>query len=161
MMFRRILKSSTRTAAALAAGTLLCGLPGAAFAEGRVAVVTTEIIYPGETVLERQLKEVPITNPNLNGGYASSVGQVVGMITNRTLLPGRTIPVSGLREPFAVKRGANLRLHFQIGNMVISAAGSPLQDAAVGDVIRVRNLDSGVIVNGTVMADGTVQVMAK
>ncbi|MGC3970575.1 MAG: flagella basal body P-ring formation protein FlgA [Pirellulales bacterium] len=30
-----------------------------------------------------------------------------------------------------------------------------------GDVIRVRNLDSGVIVSGTVMADGTVEVMKK
>jgi flagella basal body P-ring formation protein FlgA len=31
----------------------------------------------------------------------------------------------------------------------------------VGDVVRVRNIDSGVIVNGTVMRDGSIQVMAK
>ena len=117
MMFRRIMKSTPGMAAALAVVALLCALQDMAFAEGRVAVVTTEVIYPGDTVLERQLKSVPITNPNLNGGYASSVDQVVGMITNRTLLPGRTIPVSALRVPFAVKRGASLRLHFHIGNI--------------------------------------------
>jgi len=54
-----------------------------------------------------------------------------------------------------------VRLTFSIGNMTISAAGSPLVDAAVGDVIRARNLDSGVIVSGTVMSDGTIHVVAK
>ncbi|MGV8938411.1 MAG: flagellar basal body P-ring formation chaperone FlgA [Allorhizobium sp.] len=161
MMFRRIMKSKTGMVAAMVAMPLLCMLPGVASAAGEFAVVTTEIVYPGEELLARQLEEVPVTNPNLNGGYARSISEVVGMISKRTLLPGRTIPVAGLREPFAVKRGAGLRLIFNIGNMVISAAGSPLQDAAVGDVIRVRNLDSGIIVNGTVMANGTVQVMAK
>lgn len=161
MMFRRI-TGSKRTPVVLATIALaLCAGADFVAAESGYAVVPTEIIYPGETVSAHQLEEVPITNPNLAGGFAGSIPEVVGMISKRTLLPGRTIPVSGLREPFAVKRGSNLRLTFTIGSMTISAAGSPLQDASIGDVIKVRNLDSGVIVSGTVMADGTVQVMAK
>lgn len=143
------------------ATSLLFGSAAAAVAAGGYAVVPTSIIYPGEEIFATQIQEVEVTNPNLAGGYAQSVDQVVGMITKRTLLPGRTIPVSALREPFAVKRGTNLRLTFTIGNMLISASGMPLQDAAVGDIVKVRNLDSGVIVTGTVMADGSVQVMAR
>lgn len=133
----------------------------AAQAQGGYAVVPTQVIYPGEEVPEHALEMVEVTNPNIARGYAETKAQVVGMISKRTLLPGRTIPLSGLRESFAVKRGANLRLTFQIGAMTISAAGTPLTDAAIGDVIKVRNIDSGAIVSGTVMADGTVQVMAK
>ena len=92
---------------------------------------------------------------------AQSIAEVEGMISKRTLLPGRTIPVASLRPPYAINRGANVRLTFSLGNMTISASGTPLADASVGDVIKVRNLDSGVIVTGTVLADGTVQVMAK
>jgi flagella basal body P-ring formation protein FlgA len=33
-----------------------------------------------------------------------------------------------------------------------------LQDGAVGDVIKVRNSDSGVTVSGAVQPDGTVRV---
>ena len=102
-----------------------------------------------------------MTNPNLAGGYARTREEVVGMVAKRTLLPGRTIPVHGLREAFAVKRGTGVRLTFAIGNMLISASGTPLTDASVGEVVKVRNIDSGSIVSGTVMADGTVQVMAK
>ena len=125
------------------------------------AVVPTSIIYPGQEIAPSQLDAVEVTNPNLVGGYAATVDQVIGMISKQTLLPGRTIPLAALRAPFAVKRGGQLRLSFSIGNMVISATGMPLQDAQIGDLIKVRNLDSGVIVSGTVMPDGTVQVLAK
>ncbi|MEB2848240.1 flagellar basal body P-ring formation chaperone FlgA [Endobacterium cereale] len=126
-----------------------------------MAVVPTRIIYPGEEISPGSLNTVEVTNPNLAGDYAQTVEEVTGMITNRTLLPGRTILVSSLRIPYLVKRGTSVRLTFGIGNMTISASGSPLQNGSVGDVIRVRNIDSGLSVSGTVMADGTVQVMAK
>ncbi|MDI7863401.1 flagellar basal body P-ring formation protein FlgA [Rhizobiaceae bacterium n13] len=161
MMFRRT-RHTTGKVFALA---LMIALPlvSAASASGDRghAVVPTAIIYPGEVVNAGRLEEVKVTNPNLSGDYARSIGEVIGLISTRTLLPGRTISVSSLREPFAVTRGSNVRLTFTIGNLLISAAGSPLMDASIGDVIRVRNLDSGIIVSGTVMADGTVQVVAK
>jgi flagella basal body P-ring formation protein FlgA len=126
-----------------------------------MAVVPNQIIYPGQEIPAFAVKEVEITNPNLAGGFASSVGQVIGMISTRTLLPGRTIQLSALRPAYTVKVGQPVRLFFNVGNMTISASGSPLDNASIGDVIKVRNLDSGITVSGTVMADGTVQVMAK
>ncbi len=125
------------------------------------AVVPTTIIYPGDTISSAQLQEVEVTNPNLAGDYAKSVSQVEGLVSKRTLLPGRTISISALREPYTVTRGSNIRLVFQLGQMTISAAGSPLEDGATGQMIRARNMDSGVIVSGTVLADGTVHVRAK
>ncbi|WP_200844193.1 flagellar basal body P-ring formation chaperone FlgA [Rhizobium sp. 18065] len=159
MKFRRKIGNAIR-AVALAAASVIGFGACAAFAQG-TAVVPTQIIYPGETISAAQLNEVEVTNPNLTGDYARTKAEVVGMVSKRTLLPGRTIPSSGLREAFAIKRGASVRLTFAIGNMVISAAGTPMVDATVGEVIKVRNIDSGTIVTGTVMADGTVQVMAK
>ncbi len=156
MMFRR---AGTVKTAALA--MLLTGAAGIAQAAMGSAVVPTSIIYPGEQITASRVEEVDVTNPKLAGGYAQKVSEVEGMVSKRTLLPGRTIQLSALREPFAVTRGANVRLTFQLGALMISAAGSPLQDAAIGDVIRVRNLDSGVIVSGTVMQDGTIHVVAK
>ncbi|WP_337266091.1 flagellar basal body P-ring formation chaperone FlgA [Oryzifoliimicrobium ureilyticus] len=125
------------------------------------AVIPTVIIYPGDTISPADLQEVEVTNPNLAGDYAKSIDQVRGLISKKTLLPGRTISMSALREPFTVTRGANIRLVFSIGAMTISAAGTPLEDGFIGQLIRVRNMDSGVIVSGTVLADGTVHVAAK
>ncbi len=159
MRFRRTLETMVRKAA-FAVAVTLCLAPAIVQAQD-TAVVPTRVIYPGETVSADQLNVVTVTNPNLSGGYARTKEEIVGMVTKRTLLPGRTIPTSGLREAFAVKRGGSVRLTFAIGSMLISASGTPLTDASVGELIKVRNLDSGSIVSGTVMADGTVQVMAK
>ncbi|MBB4288460.1 flagella basal body P-ring formation protein FlgA [Rhizobium leguminosarum] len=125
------------------------------------AVVPTTIIYPGDTLSASQLQEVEVTNPNLAGDFAKSISQVEGMVSKRTLLPGRTISVSGLREAYTVTRGSTIRLVFSLGAMTISAAGTPLEDGSTGQVVRARNMDSGVIVSGTVLADGTVHVRAK
>ncbi|MGW9945381.1 flagella basal body P-ring formation protein FlgA [Rhizobium leguminosarum] len=136
-------------------------MPADADAGMGYAVVPTTIIYPGDTLSASQLQEVEVTNPNLAGDYAKSVSQVEGMVSKRTLLPGRTISVSALREAYTVTRGSSIRLVFSLGAMTISAAGTPLEDGATGQVVRARNMDSGVIVSGTVLADGTVHVRAK
>ena len=51
-----------------------------------------------------------------------------------------------------------MRLVYTDGGLTITAPGMPLQNAAVGDLIRVRNIESGITVTGTVAADDTVQV---
>lgn len=165
MMFRRknvIGAGVARMALAMPLlAALLAAAPTPVFAQSGTAVVPTRTIYPGEQIGEGTVEEVDVTNPNLSGEYARKSSEVVGMVAKRTLLPGRTIPPSALREAFAVTRGQAVRLTFTIGTMTISAQGSPLDNAAVGDVIKVRNIDSGVTVIGTVMADKSVRVMAK
>lgn len=168
-MFRLI--AALRTGKTLSAGrrailavpAVLLGLlaADAALADMRTAVVPKRIIYPGEELDAGQLEEVEVTNPNIVKGYAETIAAVNGLVTKRTLLPGRVILTSALREPFAVSRGTTVQLVFDNGSLVLRAAGTPLQDAAVGELVKVRNKDSGVIVSGTVMDDGTVHVVAK
>ncbi|MCD2183433.1 flagellar basal body P-ring formation chaperone FlgA [Rhizobium sp. GN54] len=147
--------------AAIAIGATLAVPAVPALADGRFAVIPKRTIYPGEQLDATVLEEVAVTNPNIAPGYAERIEAVDGLVTRRTLVAGRIILVSSLREPFAVSRGKAVRLVFQNGPLMITASGSPLDDAAVGDLIKVRNLDSGVIVTGTVMEDRTVHVVAK
>ncbi len=170
MMFRRMDQMSVAPAAkaphlrrlTLAAVFLGGLLPsGLALAEKPMAVIPKETIYPGEIIDASRLEEVEVTNPNLSGDYAQSIQDVVGKITNRTLLAGRVIIQSGLRDPYVVERGKAVRIVYSNGPLTITAGGAPLENAAIGDLIRVRNTDSGIIVQGTVMQDGTIQVVAK
>ncbi|MBP1885945.1 flagellar basal body P-ring formation chaperone FlgA [Sinorhizobium mexicanum] len=149
-----------RTAAFVAAVAALLA-PAAVFAERPTAVIPKQTIYPGETLDETLVEVVDVTNPDLADGYVRSIEEIEGKVTKRTLLPGRVILASALRDHYAVERGSTVRLVFNNGGLTITAAGSPLQDAAVGELIRARNIDTGVIISGTVMADGTIHVVAK
>jgi flagella basal body P-ring formation protein FlgA len=165
MMFRRKNANAARAVKMAYAMpllvALLAGTATPALAQPGTAVVPTRTIYPGEEIGAGSVQELDVTNPNLSGEYARESSEVVGMVAKRTLLPGRVIPPSALREAFAVTRGQTVRLTFSIGTMTISAQGTPLENASVGDIIKVRNTDSGVTVSGTVMADKSVKVMAK
>ena len=63
-----------------------------------------------------------------------------------------------MREPHAVKQGQPAVVIFQSGGLVISATAMPLQAGAVGEVISLRNIESGTTIRGVVHADGTVRV---
>ncbi|OAP41065.1 flagellar biosynthesis protein FlgA [Sinorhizobium glycinis] len=169
MMFRRsaeraaIESDSTRLTRPLAFVAIAAALlsPALASAQQPTAVIPKQTIYPGETLEASMLEVVEVTNPDLAAGYVGSLEEVEGKVTKRTLLPGRVILASALRDRYAVERGSTVRLIFNNGGLTITASGSPLQDASVGELIRARNIDSGVIVSGTVMGDGTIHVVAK
>ncbi|SIQ55958.1 flagella basal body P-ring formation protein FlgA [Rhizobium sp. RU20A] len=159
----KAVRRPTRLGLALAALAVLgaAGLVAPAHAGQRTAVIPTQTIYPGETIVGSKLEEVDVTNPNVVEGFAGRISDVVGKVSKRTLLPGRVIMTSAVREAYAVERGTTVQMVVAVGTLRISAKGSPLQDAAVGDLIQLRNIDSGVIVAGTVMSDGTVEVVTK
>lgn len=125
------------------------------------AVVPTQIIYPGEAIDAKRLQKVEVTNRNLAQGYAQDVAQVQGLVTTRTLLPGRTIMIAALKQPSLVKRGDKIVLVYDNGVLRITASGTPLGDGTVGELIQVRNTDTGVILSGTIMPDRSVLVVQK
>jgi flagella basal body P-ring formation protein FlgA len=125
------------------------------------AVVPHQIIYPGEEISFDMVKLVDVINPNLRPGYAKVIAQVEGFVTKKTLLPGRIIPVSALREAYMMERGKNISMVFSTHGLMITAQGVALQNGTLGEIVRARNLDSGTIIIGTVMQDGTLRVMSQ
>ncbi len=146
--------------AVLVALVLQFAAAGATAAEP-VAVIPKQIIYPGDTVEAHMLEIVKVTNKRIRRDYASAMAQVEGMVARKTLLPGRVIPVSSVREPYVVERGSVVTMVFSQGGLTITAPGTPLKPGSIGDFIRLRNVNTGVTVSGTVMADGTVRVAVR
>jgi flagellar basal body P-ring formation protein FlgA len=161
MMFGQAFSRGLRRAALAAIVPAMFVAPVARADSLGFAVVPTQIIYPGEQIDAKRLKTVEVTNRNLAQGYASDVNQVEGLVTTRTLLPGRTIMVASLKQPSAMKRGDKILLVYDNGVLRITAAGTPLADGAVGELIQVRNTDTGVILSGTIMPDRSVLVVQK
>jgi flagella basal body P-ring formation protein FlgA len=84
--------------------------------------------------------------------------ELAGKVAKRTLLPGYPIPLNSIREPDAVTAGVPVQVVFQSGVLLITAQASPLKSAQAGEVVSVRNLESGRTISGVVQQDGTVLV---
>ncbi|RWM12091.1 flagellar basal body P-ring formation chaperone FlgA [Mesorhizobium sp.] len=128
---------------------------------GEAVLIPNRVIYPGETIELAALKQVTLVpGKHKPDGMATRSEDLQGKVAKRTLLPGRYIPVAAIREAWLVEQGASVQVYFTAGALTISAAGVTLQPGAAGDLIKVRNIDSGKIISGIVMADGTIKVGA-
>jgi flagella basal body P-ring formation protein FlgA len=54
--------------------------------------------------------------------------------------------------------GAMVKLVFEEGGLTISTYASALQAGAAGDLISVRNVESGLILTGVIAPDGSIHV---
>lgn len=136
-------------------------VPDAAQQAGEVVLIPNRVIYPGETITLGALKEVTlIPGKKKPDAVLTRAEELDGRIAKRTLLPGHYITVNAIREPWVVEQGAPVEVIFAAGALVISAAAVTLEPGSTGDLVKVRNIDSGKIFSGTVMADGTIRVGA-
>jgi flagella basal body P-ring formation protein FlgA len=113
-------------------------------------------IYPGDVIKDEWLKNRDF--PGEAGAAVTAREALVGKVARRTLLPGVPVPPNAVAEPHAVANGAKVRILYEDGNLAITAFGAALQAGSAGEVISVRNLSSGLIISGTVQADGSVHV---
>jgi flagella basal body P-ring formation protein FlgA len=104
------------------------------------------------------LADLPDDTARGVGPIAESRAAVIGKMSRRTLLPGQAIPIAAVDNPRLVNNGGAVKLVFVDGELSIVTTGSALQDGAVGDLVKVRNDDSGVTVSGVVQPDGAVLV---
>ncbi|MDR3349135.1 MAG: flagellar basal body P-ring formation chaperone FlgA [Acidaminococcales bacterium] len=88
----------------------------------------------------------------------SDVGYIAGLETKRPLTAGSVVTKSALGRPQAIRAGDNITIVSRAGAVTVQVAGQALQGGAVGDVIRVRNLNSGKSLLARVESATTVVV---
>lgn len=139
-------------------GLVLVAAPLPAVAE-EFGVIPTRAIYPGETITADALKMARVRKGKpATVTFAHEMEELVGKIAKRTLLPGRFVPLTSVRDAYLVQQGAPVQVVLIEGGLTISATAISLEPGAAGDVIKVRNADSGAVFSATVMADGTARV---
>ncbi len=153
-------RSSRNTVANLLAPFLL--LQGAvlpALAQERTVPTPKQVIYPGDVIRDAMLTDISADDaPVGDGSIVDNRAALIGKIAKRTLLPGREILAIAVENPRAVANGAHVTLSYRDGALTIVTSAQALEPGGVGDVIKVRNEDSGLTVSGKIQPDGSVSV---
>ncbi|MGY2047707.1 flagellar basal body P-ring formation chaperone FlgA [Methylobacterium sp. JK268] len=167
-----VMSSRIRRARALVLAAAACvAITAAAHAQGAppdpapermpdlLLPVPSVTIYPGDAIKETMLR-MQAFPPTFQARTAviDAPLAIVGRVARRTLLPGEPVPVNAVDDPRLVSRGTPTTIVFEEHGLVITTLGTPLQNGGLGEVIRVRNTDTGRIVVGTVLGDGRVRI---
>ena len=99
---------------------------------------------------------------NVEGAEAPQdvLAQYVGKELTRTIYTGTEIRERDVQEPVLVKRNSPVTMIYRVGRLEISTNGRALSEGAMGEIVRVMNMDSRQAVEGRVTALGVVE-MAK
>lgn len=130
----------------------------AAQAEEIALPVPHSVIYPGDTLTESMLDDRVMNSEEASVSHVRSRAALVGKVARRTLLPGQPISASAVDQPRLVSVGAQVKIIYTEGSLTIVAFGIAQQAGGAGDVVRVRNLESGLFVMGRVQNDGAIRV---
>lgn len=120
------------------------------------AVHAQGIIERGQTLGRDDLRLEPINIGKAQRGYFNRLEEVQGMAAKRRIRAGQTLTPSLLTQPLAVKRGQPVKIVASHDGIEASTSGEALGDGQPGEVIRVRNVRSGKVIDAQVVEEGVV-----
>ena len=119
-----------------------------------VFVVAARPIEAGQKLTEADVRGQVGELPN---GVLTDKEQAIGRIARAPIATGRPLRADLLRQATVVQQGQSVRVIGTGSGFQVSSEGRAIASAVVGQVTQVR-LNSGQIVSGVVLADGSVEI---
>ena len=121
--------------------------------------VVERIVYPGQPIeadnvaIRQHTRPIPADFPVLRAR-----ADLAGMVANRTLLPGRAVAPDMVRQPHVIEQGGAITVSLEQGALNIAMKAIALQDGAIGEAIRVRNVQNGRTICAIVRSPADAEV---
>jgi flagella basal body P-ring formation protein FlgA len=122
----------------------------------RRVLVTNHPLLRGDGlgVADVHAEERDVTH--LGYGYIENIEQVAGRTLSRALPTGSVLTPAALGGRRMVRAGDHVQMIARLGNIEVRATGVALGSGDNGARLRVRNADSGKVIDGMVSAPGEV-----
>jgi len=120
--------------------------------------VTARPLTRGHIIQEQDIVSAEHNLSRLNYGYFSKKESLIGKQTRRRLQQNHIITPNQITEPLMVKKGEKVALIAKSSNFSIRMKGEAMMNGAQGERIRVKNMSSNRIIEGTVTQNNEVTV---
>lgn len=132
-------------------------LSGRALSIRRVPVVQ-RLIRRGQAIAADDVVWTEIKLAPAVRGIADDRSEVVGKAARRTLRPGKPLQQADLTEPVIVEKGSLVTVSLSAPGLRLTTMGRALEDAALGEAVKVMNAQSKRTIETTVIGPGQVRV---
>jgi len=121
------------------------------------AVVLTRALQANTTIAPTDLAIAEGDAVSVGADAITNPADAVGRVTARSLNAGAIILRSVLRLPIAIRNGDPVRIEVVGAGFLVSSEAVAMQNAATGDMIRVKNSD-GQVLTGRLDSRGVVTI---
>ena len=122
-------------------------------------IQVTRVIRRGEPLGPGDIKLLGTRLSQLPRGAFDRVDRMEGTVAREELRPGQWLTEQMLQVPDMVKRGQSVKVRLVRGPIQIAAPGIARQGGALGEVVRVENMQSRREVFARVISKDEVQVL--
>ncbi|CAM3029474.1 hypothetical protein GCM10011247_07560 [Pseudomonas plecoglossicida] len=120
------------------------------------AVVAAKILERGGVITADMLERREVSVSKNSRGLFSQADEVIGLSAKRRIRSQQVLNQGMLVSPWLVRRGERVRMVARHGEIQAVTQGEALKDGRSGQVIQVKNLASGSIIDAQVTEPGTV-----
>ena len=125
----------------------------------QMVVILSQPIQRGEIITRQHLAIEKREVSNLREDFVTQLEQVENKQITRQFNTGTILSLRNLVEPKLIKRGDKVVISTTKPNFSIKMSGVAMMDGAKGQLIKVKNQNSGRIINATVIEPGLVSVI--
>lgn len=123
-------------------------------------VVLKKSLQPGEIISKDDIRLIQRdTNPGV--GYFREIEDVVGRKAKRALTINQIVRTRHLALNYAIQRDQFVMVESTIGPVTVVSAGIALENAQLGDRVKVKNNSSGLVVEGVAISGKKIRIRAK
>jgi len=124
----------------------------------QMVVVLSQPIQRGDIITRQHLAIEKREVSNLREDFVTQPEQVENKQATRQLNSGTILSLRNLVEPTLIKRGDKVVISSTKPNFSIKMSGVAMMDGTKGQLIRIKNQNSGRLINATVIEPGLVSV---
>ncbi|KTC97956.1 flagellar basal body P-ring formation chaperone FlgA [Legionella erythra] len=121
-------------------------------------VVAKRNLLRGTVISEQDVQLAPMDIAQLKQGYFSDLTEVTGQVATYTIYQGNPIQPRSLGNQILIHKGEQVSIQALSESFKITMVGVALNDGALNDVIRVKNITSKKTVEGRVSGRSEVKV---
>lgn len=128
-------------------------------AQIEAVVVSRRPLVRGETLDAADLALAEVDVSDLHRPYFTRIEDLVGMRSKRTVDSGEVLHAGLLDREKLVRRGSQVEILASGGGLQVRMRGKAMADGGRGDRVKVKNLNSGRVISGTVAGPGVIEVV--
>jgi len=121
-------------------------------------IVPAHDIGRGTVITESDMTYAVATSDVM--GVATSLADVVGLETRRTLRAGETLRLQDLRRPLMVVKGSTVTMVFEAPGVVLTASGRAMSEGGLGETVTIQNPASFRQISGIVTGPSQVRAQS-
>ncbi len=116
-------------------------------------------IMPGEIVTAADIAMIELPIRRVGAFSITNPDKLIGMQVRRMLAQGRQVMTQSVIAPLVIDKGDKVSIVYDDGGLVLTAPGRALDDAHMGQELRIVNLVSNASLRAIARKEGIVEVV--